>query len=80
MLSGIENFCFRNLIQIQCQIPPEGDTASVIKESRGAKNMILADGPAGLRLQPHFKTDKDGNILPGGEGFNGTFLPFKDRL
>ncbi len=55
-----------------------GDTSSIIKESRGVKNMILADGPAGLRLQPHFKTDKDGNILPGGEGFNETFLPFKD--
>ena len=30
-----------------------GDTSSVCKESRGIKNMILADGPAGLRLQPH---------------------------
>ena len=40
--------------------------------------MILADGPAGLRLQRHFKTDKDGNILPGGEGFDGTYMPFKD--
>lgn len=35
-----------------------GDTSSVCKESRGIKNMILADGPAGLRLQPHFKTKR----------------------
>ncbi len=55
-----------------------GDTSSVLKESRAVKNLILADGPAGLRLQPHFITDKDGNILKGGEGFNGTFLPFEN--
>ena len=55
-----------------------GDTSSILKESRAVKNLILADGPAGLRLQPHFVTDKDGNILKGGEGFNGTFLPFEN--
>ncbi len=45
-----------------------GDTSSVILESRGFRNLILADGPAGLRLQPVFKTDKEGNIIPGGGG------------
>ena len=44
-----------------------GDTSSIIWESRGVKNLILADGPAGLRLQPHFKTTKEGELLPGGE-------------
>ena len=43
-----------------------GDTSSIVFESRGIRGLILADGPAGLRLQPVFKTDKDGNLLPGG--------------
>lgn len=53
-----------------------GDSSSVIKESRGVKNMILADGPAGLRLQPVFKTDKEGNILPGGAVMGDIIEPF----
>jgi len=53
-----------------------GDTSSICKESRGIKNMILADGPAGLRLQPHFKTTKDGELLPGGEVFGESMAPF----
>lgn len=36
-----------------CNVPgAAGDTSSIIKESRGVKNMVLADGPAGLRLRP----------------------------
>ncbi len=40
--------------------------------------LILADGPAGLRLQPHFKTDRDGNVLPGGEVFGISTAPFPE--
>ena len=53
-----------------------GDTSSICKESRGIRNLILADGPAGLRLQPHFKTTKDGTLLPGGEVMGDAFTPF----
>jgi len=57
-----------------------GDTSSILKETRGIKNLILADGPAGLRLQPHFKTDKEGKLLPGGEMFGDAFSPFDPEL
>lgn len=33
---------------------------------------------AGLRLQPHFKTTKDGEILPGGEVFGMNRMPFPE--
>ena len=53
-----------------------GDSSSIIKESRGVKNMVLADGPAGLRLQPIFKADKAGNLLPGGTVLGDMIEPF----
>jgi len=46
-----------------------GDTSSLMIEDRNIRNMIFADGPAGLRLRPHFVTTKDGELLTGGEVF-----------
>lgn len=53
-----------------------GDTTSILIEDRDIRNMILADGPAGLRLSTDFITDKDSNIIPGliGEQFPGIEL------
>ncbi len=56
-----------------------GDTSSVIRESRGVTNLILADGPAGLRLQPVFKTDKEGSLLPGGSILGDMREPFDPK-
>lgn len=44
-----------------------GDTTSLMIDDRDIRNMVLADGPAGLRLQKSFMADAKGNVLPGGE-------------
>lgn len=42
-----------------------GDTSSKMIDDRNIRNMVLADGPAGLRLTPYFVTYADGNMIPG---------------
>ena len=42
-----------------------GDTTSGLIDSRGVQNLVLADGPAGLRLSKVFVADAQGNVIPG---------------
>jgi beta-glucosidase len=48
-----------------------GDTTSSMIESRNIRNMVLADGPAGLRLTKSFKVDHDGNVIDDQGAFPG---------
>ncbi len=55
-----------------------GETSFALEESRGIPGTVNADGPAGLRLQAHYRTDLEGKLLPGGQGFAGTEAPFPE--
>ena len=48
-----------------------GDTTSLLLDDRGVRNLILPDGPAGLRLTPHFKADSNGQIYQVESAFAG---------
>ena len=50
-----------------------GDTTSILLEDRGIYNTILADGPAGLRLIPHFVVDADGKMVSSGNPLEDAF-------
>lgn len=54
-----------------------GDTTSLMIEDRNIRNIVLADGPAGLRLSSMFMTDSQNNQIPG---IGGPAIPGMDEL
>lgn len=46
-----------------------GDTTAIMKDDRNIRQMILADGPAGLRLIPQFVASEEGVILSEAKPF-----------
>ena len=56
------------------------DTTSQLEGGRKIPVLTMADGPAGLRLQPHFMTDRDGNLLPGGQTRGMETTPFPEDI
>lgn len=59
-------------------VPGAAGEASCILENRVLISLVLADGPAGLRLMPHFRADKNGNMRKGGDIYSDIVTPFED--
>ena len=53
-----------------------GETTSRFTKDRGIRNLIMADGPAGVRISRFFAVDQDGNQIAGvgGASFPGIEL------
>ena len=54
-----------------------GDTTSCLLEERKIRNIVMADGPAGLRLSEMFMTDKNDQQIPG---TGGAAIPGMEEL
>lgn len=60
-------------------VPGAAGETSMLLAYRGIRDMVNADGPAGLRLIPHFRTDAQGKLLPGGSKMSGLEEAFAQK-
>ncbi|MCQ2502366.1 MAG: glycoside hydrolase family 3 C-terminal domain-containing protein [Saccharofermentans sp.] len=75
MKEGYEDVIFSSSIRVP---GAAAETSWRLERTRRFPVLIMADGPAGLRLQPHFKTTAQGDLLRGGETFGLIENPFPD--
>lgn len=53
-----------------------GETTAVLLENRQVPNLVLADGPAGLRLSPEFKLDEQGHVIWESPAFGQDYIRY----
>lgn len=63
---GFEDIVFSSAMHVP---GAAAETTSRFEAKRRLHPLVMADGPAGLRLQPHFKATREGDLLRGGETF-----------
>ncbi|MCR4730568.1 MAG: glycoside hydrolase family 3 C-terminal domain-containing protein [Saccharofermentans sp.] len=72
---GFEDIVFSSAMHVP---GAAAETTSRFEGKRRFPPLVMADGPAGLRLQPHFKATKAGDLLRGGETFGLINNPFPE--
>ena len=60
-------------------VPGAAGETSLALAHRGVRDMVNADGPAGLRLIAHFRTNAQGELLPGGSAIGGMAEEFAPK-
>ena len=60
-------------------VPGAAGETSLALAYRGVRDMINADGPAGLRLLAHFRVNAQGELLPGGSAIGGMAEDFAPK-
>ena len=60
-------------------VPGAAGETSLALAHRGVRDMINADGPAGLRLLAHFRVNAQGELLPGGSAIGGMAEDFAPK-
>ncbi len=72
---GFEDIVFSSAMHVP---GAAAETTGRFEGKRRFPVLVMADGPAGLRLQPHFKATRNGDLLRGGETFGLINNPFPE--